>query len=182
MHKTAQIKYLAIGLACLLGVGVYAPGLQGSFALDDYTNVVQNPAIAIQSLSWDSLSHAAFSFQAGPTMRPLSMLSFALNAYFTGVDAAGPFKATNLAIHLINGLLVFWLLSQILKAYRKAFAPDLEATRLQWLALSAGAIWLLHPLNAMPVLYVVQRETALSSRMGRLVSRQVRRTAVSPPP
>src|SRR5690348_11284510 len=85
----------------LLAIVVYFPGLSGGFALDDYTNVVDNTAIAIGDLSWYSLSHAMFSFQAGPTMRPLAMLTFALNAYFTGMDA-GAFKATNLVIHLIN--------------------------------------------------------------------------------
>lgn len=142
---------------------IYWSGLSGDFALDDYTNVKQNSAIAIHELSWDALSHAAFSFQAGPSMRPLSMSSFAINAYFTGVDDPGAFKATNLTIHLIDGLLVWWFLSQLLGAYRTRLAPGLSAVRCRWLALVAGALWLLHPLNAMPVLYVVQRETALSS-------------------
>jgi hypothetical protein len=33
---------------------------------------------------------------------------------------------------------------------------------LDWLALCVGALWILHPLNFLPVLYVVQRETSLS--------------------
>ncbi|MGE5625202.1 MAG: hypothetical protein ACM3ZT_06620 [Bacillota bacterium] len=142
---------------------LYWHGLKGDFALDDYTNVKDNPAIAIQDLSWDSLSHAAFSFQAGPAMRPLSMVSFAINAYFTGSQDATPFKATNLAIHLFNGLLVGWLLLQLLGAWRERCAPTLPAERVQWLALVTAAFWLVNPLNAMPVLYVVQRETALST-------------------
>src|SRR6476646_8975907 len=105
--------WLGIVLACSAAVIAYLPGLSGDFALHYYTNVKDNPAIAIQDLSWDSLSHAAFSFQAGPAMRPLSMVSFALNAYFTGPDDAGAFKITNLAVHLFNGLLVFWLLFQL---------------------------------------------------------------------
>jgi hypothetical protein len=161
-HKNLA-TVLFVSAICILAVLVYRPGLSGDFALDDYTNVVQNPAIAIQDLSWDSLSHAAFSFQAGPAMRPLSMVSFALNAYFTGSDGAGAFKATNLAIHLLNGLLVFWLLSQLADAYRRRYAPDGSTERFQWFAIATGAVWLLHPLNVMPVLYVVQRETALSS-------------------
>ena len=151
---------LALGLAAILA---YRPGLGGGFALDDYTNVVQNPAIAIKDFSWKSISHAMFSFQAGPSMRPISMLSFAINAYFTGADGARAFKTTNLAIHLANGLLVGWLLFQLLSAYSKLHAPSLPEDRLRWLAMFTAGIWLLHPLNAMPVLYVVQRETALSA-------------------
>ncbi len=146
----------------LLTAAVYLPGLFGGFALDDYTNIVQNEALAPDSLSWDALSHAMFSFQAGPTMRPVSMLTFALNRYFGG-DAAMGFKITNLVIHLANGLLVFALLRRLLQAYRKRWMPAADLQGLEWLALLAGAAWMLHPLNLMPVLYVVQRETALST-------------------
>jgi hypothetical protein len=156
-------KALFVLVAGLIAVAAYLPGLHGGFALDDYTNVVQNPAIAIQDFSWDSLSHAMFSFQAGPAMRPVSMLSFAINSYFTGADGAMAFKATNLAIHLINGGLVAWLLVQLLGAYRRLHAPVLSEAELGWLAVLTAGLWLLHPLNAMPVLYVVQRETSLSS-------------------
>src|SRR5579863_8225788 len=150
-------------LAVAVTVGVYWPGLSGGYALDDYTNVKDNAAIAIHDLSWSSLSHAMFSFQAGPAMRPLSMLSFALNAHFTGAGEAFAFKTTNLVIHVCNGLLVWRLLHRLLRAYRERLAPAAEPARLEWLAWLGAGFWLLHPLNAMPVLYVVQRETELSS-------------------
>ena len=162
MKNIPPLQLLFIGAICLATCLVYAPGLSGGFALDDYTNIVQNAAVHVGSLSWDALSRAAFSFQAGPTMRPISMLSFALNSYLFGSDAE-PFKVVNLAIHLLNGLLVFILLLQILQAYRRHLAPSMPEQRVEWLALVVGGLWLLHPLNLMPVLYVVQRESALSS-------------------
>ena len=162
MKNATPLQLLFVGLACILAFLVYMPGLTGDFALDDYTNIVQNAALHVQSLSWDELSRAAFSFQAGPTMRPVSMLSFALNAYFFGPYAES-FKVINLVIHLVNGLLVFILLLQLLQAYRIQRASSITENHVVWLALVTGALWLLHPLNLMPVLYVVQRETALSS-------------------
>jgi hypothetical protein len=150
-------------LVIAIAICVYLPGLRGGFALDDYTNVVNNAAIAISNLGWDSLVHAMFSFQAGPAMRPLSMLSFALNAYFTGPEGSLAFKATNLAIHISNAALVLLLLSKLLGAYRRPRGLEDDSGGYPWLALVACAVWLLHPLNVMPVLYVVQRETALSS-------------------
>jgi len=162
MKHVTPPQLLFIGLVCLLTCLIYAPGMSGGFALDDYTNIVQNAALHVSSLSWDQLSRAAFSFQAGPTMRPVSMLSFALNSYLFGDDAE-PFKVVNLAIHLLNGLLAFILLLQMLQAYRSRLAQSLAERSVEWLALSVGALWLLHPLNLMPVLYVVQRESALSS-------------------
>ncbi|HEV2111757.1 MAG TPA: hypothetical protein VGT99_10425 [Gammaproteobacteria bacterium] len=162
MKTTRYPQLLFVCFACVTALLVYSPGLTGGFALDDYTNIVQNAAVHVTDLSWSELSKAAFSFQAGPSMRPVSMLTFALNSYFFGADAE-PFKAVNLAIHLLNGLLVFLLLLQLLQVYRRELAPSTPENHIEWLALLAGALWLLHPLNLMPVLYVVQRETALSS-------------------
>ena len=163
MRKTETLRLMLVPLALVAALACYWPGLTGSFALDDYTNVVDNSAIAITDLGWDSLSHAMFSFQAGPAMRPLSMLSFALNAYFTGPGDAGAFKATNLGIHLVNALLVWVLLRRLLAAWNARRQERLEPVRLEWLAAVVAALWVLHPLNAMPVLYVVQRETSLFS-------------------
>jgi hypothetical protein len=163
MLRPSYAQLLLFIAVCMLAVMAYGPGLYGGFALDDYTNVVDNGAIAIPDLSWSSLSHAMFSFQAGPAMRPLSMLSFALNAYYTGTGNAFALKLTNLVIHLGNGMLVLLLLLQLLRAYRKRQAPTTDPERLEWLAYVTAGLWLLHPLNAMPVLYVVQRETSLSS-------------------
>ncbi|HEY3644236.1 MAG TPA: hypothetical protein VGM16_02765 [Gammaproteobacteria bacterium] len=163
MRKNLPLRPLFLLLCLLAAVAVYSPGLKGDFALDDYTNVVDNSAIAIHHLDWESLSHAMFSFQAGPAMRPLSMLSFALNAYFTGPNDAGAFKLTNLTIHLLNALLVWMLLRRLLAAWGRRSATPVDPAHREWLACIAAAFWLLHPLNAMPVLYVVQRETALSS-------------------
>src|SRR6267142_792421 len=160
MRKLKELELLALGIgaACLLTVAVYWPGLWGGYALDDFTNIALNDALTLRALSWGELSRAAFSFQAGPTMRPVSMLSFALNRYFWGADPYS-FKVTNLAIHICNGLLVFALLWQLLDVYRRRYAVQLPVERMRWLALLTGALWMLHPLNFLPVLYVVQRET-----------------------
>ncbi|HEV2211852.1 MAG TPA: tetratricopeptide repeat protein, partial [Gammaproteobacteria bacterium] len=149
-------------VALAVTVAVYSPGLQGGYALDDYTNIVDNEALALKQLDWADLSRAAFSFQAGPTMRPISMVSFALNRYFYGPDVYS-FKLTNLIIHLLNGVLVFLFLAQLFASYRRRYAPQMDDKRLQWTGLLVGAMWLLHPLNFLPVMYVVQRETRLSA-------------------
>lgn len=148
--------------ACALACLVYLPGLHGPFVFDDYVNIVQNASLNLPDLSLHSLASAAFSLNAGPLMRPVSMLSFALNRYFFG-DAAFSFKLVNLGIQLANGLLVFLLLRLLLAAYRRLHAPTLSQQNLDWLAFIVGTLWVVHPLNVTAVLYVVQRETALSA-------------------
>ncbi len=161
MSSSRIYPYIALLAALLLTVLAYLPGLHGPFVFDDITNIVQDRALAMHSLAWDRLLHAALSSHAGPLRRPLSMLSFAFNIYFSGLDATA-FKLTNLAIHLANGLLVFALLRQIVRQWcdqgvlQRSQAAD-------WLPLLCTAAWLLHPLNLTSVLYVVQRETSLCS-------------------
>ncbi|MGH8283931.1 MAG: hypothetical protein ACRESE_08820 [Gammaproteobacteria bacterium] len=161
MSSSRIYLYATFLAALILTVLAYLPGLHGPFVFDDITNIVQDKALAMHSLAWNQLLHAALSSDAGPLRRPLSMLSFALNSYFSGLDATA-FKITNLVIHLLNGVLVFVLLRQIVGHWseRKIIASGAVAG---WLPLLCAAVWLLHPLNLTAVLFVVQRETSLCS-------------------
>src|SRR5690606_7723514 len=91
--------------------------------------------------------------------RPLSMLSFGLNYYFSGLDPYF-FKATNLALHLLNTLVLYFLTRELLgfqKGGREPLVPR------HYLALLVTAAWALHPLQASTVLYAVQRMTQLAA-------------------
>lgn len=140
----------------------YYSGLFGAFVFDDNANISGNSSIAITSLDVNSLKAAAFSSSSGLLQRPLSMLSFALNYYVTGLDPFY-FKLTNLVIHLINGVGIFILTRLLLSVYRARFEPELSVAYLRWVSLAVSAAWLLHPLNLTSVLYVVQRMTSLSA-------------------
>jgi protein O-mannosyl-transferase len=161
MSRSQIYTYALLALAIILTALAYLPGLHGPFAFDDITNIVQNKGLEIHSLGWDQLMQAAFSSDAGPFRRPLSSISFALNIYFSGLDA-GAFKITNLVIHLLNGLLMYALLRRIVKHWWDSKAIDADSA-VFWLPLLCAGAWLLHPLNLTAVLYVVQRETSLCS-------------------
>ncbi len=90
------------------------------------------------------------------------MSSFALNYYFTGFHPFY-FKATNLAIHMANGVGIFALTKLLLEFYRKRFTPGLTSNFIQWASLAVCATWLLHPFNLTGVLFAVQRMTSLST-------------------
>jgi hypothetical protein len=141
---------------------VYRPGLQGAFMFDDGPNILRNAYIAISSLTLDALRQAAFSSTSGPLNRPISMMSFAVNHYFSGFDPFY-FKITNIGIHLLNGIGLFVLTILLLRAYRTRFQPELTDRHVHWVSLAVAAAWLLHPFNLTSVLYVVQRMTSLSA-------------------
>ncbi|MDR3053780.1 MAG: hypothetical protein LBU53_00005, partial [Zoogloeaceae bacterium] len=147
---------------------LYAPGLTGDYVFDDTTNITKNEKIAIESLEIKTLNAAFWSGSAGPLGRPLSMLSFALNHYFTGFDPYF-FKLTNLVVHLVNVVLVFWLVHALLRALpaRETCGGNAHPIRFPFYgALLAAALWGLHPLNLTSVLYVVQRMTSLATLFG----------------
>lgn len=153
-------QFLPLG-ALLLGLmllAVYWLGLQGDFAFDDYVNIVDNVAMRMGVDSMASMTTAATSGISSPVGRPISMVSFALNYQLFG-GSPFSFKLTNLAIHYANALLIFLLVWQMSAAPLCKFSKDHALV----LAFPVTAIWALHPMNAMPVLHVVQRMTSLSA-------------------
>ena len=145
-------------LGILVVVLLYWPGLQGGFFFDDHPNIVLNPGVKLDSLSWELLRLAWSSGISGQFGRPVSQLSFALNHYFSGFNPF-TFKLTNLVIHCLNGVLVYLLGYQLLDSLRQR--QNLKNVSL-WAALVALA-WMIHPIQITSVLYVVQRMTSLSA-------------------
>jgi len=100
-------------VATIMTMAVYWPGLSGGYLFDDYPNIVDNHGVQPHDASLPSLARAALSSPSSEFKRPLASLSFAANYLATGLD---PYwmKLTNLAIHLLNGLLVFLLARALL--------------------------------------------------------------------
>ena len=142
---------LFLFLLLLLTVCLYAIGLESNFYLDDFGNLSE-----LAEVENNGFFYYIFSGTAGPSGRPLSLLTFALQ-YPAWPDNPAAFKAVNLAIHCVNGILV-WLISAHLIALLE---PDRVRRRL--FVFFTTALWLLHPLQLSTVLYVVQRMTLLSA-------------------
>lgn len=157
---------LLTSLAIVLVLGAtfmaYWPGLHGPFLFDDNTNIVANTALHFNSLAPQELLRAAFSSRAGLLYRPLSMLSFAFNNYFFG-SGVFSFKLTNVAIHLVNSLLILWLSHCLLLNCRRHYQFNWTDKQLTWASVIITAAWALHPLNLTSVMYVVQRMTSLAA-------------------
>lgn len=152
-HTPAVLLALAVLVAL-----VYWPGLGGGYVFDDFPNIVDNTNLHVTTLAWPDWLAAAFSSPASDLQRPLAMLTFAANHYFTGLDPVA-MKLTNIAIHALNSLLVLGLVRQLL-----AMAPleGLAHMRREWAARFVAAAWALHPINLMAVMLVVQRMEVLA--------------------
>jgi hypothetical protein len=160
MLRTSGV-IICIGLMLALGSLVYWPGLFGGYVFDDFPNIVDNNAIHVTRSTLANWANAAWASPASEFRRPLASLTFAANWFFSDGNPL-PMKATNLAIHLLNGVLLYFMLRELLNLWRTARGEDvMDEAAAQRLALVVSAAWLLLPLNLMAVLYVVQRMESL---------------------
>jgi protein O-mannosyl-transferase len=147
------LPWPALATLLLLGWLAYLPGLHGGFLFDDLINLDalgRRGPIDNAAAFWRYLT----SGTADPTGRPLSLLTFLLDARDWPADPR-PFLRTNLVLHLLNGLLLFALLRQLGRHL------DGAGARTDAAALLGAGLWMLHPLLVSTTLYIVQREAML---------------------
>jgi len=140
-------------LAALIAAGIlYSLGVQGPFVLDDMSNLAPLEKLHESGSPWHAV---VFGNNSGALGRSISMMTFLANYWLHGLSATW-FKVTNVTIHLACGFSVYLFLAKLLNetAYR------LEAKRL---AAIAASFWLISPLFASTVLYVIQRMAMLSA-------------------
>jgi len=171
LKNKSSIFILIWFMLSLCSLLVYWPGISGPFVFDDYGNIVGNAFIENAHRGIGPLFQAFFSTESGPLGRPIAMATFALNSYFAGgTSSTFPFKLTNIAIHVVNGLLIYLV---AIKLYdfvsgrnfaapvTSNFAEDTKRPIL--LAAAVSLLWLVNPIQLTTVLYVVQRMTSLSA-------------------
>jgi len=136
-----------------LAVFAYMPGLSGSFLFDDFANL---PALGAYGPvdDWTTFWRYLTSGTADPTGRPLSLLTFLIDANNWPADPH-PFKRTNVVLHLLNGALLGLLLVRLGREL------GLDVRRAAAAAVLGAGLWLLHPLHVSTTLYIVQREAML---------------------
>lgn len=150
---------VSAAFAALLALGAwsFSAGLGGKFIFDDEPNL--QPAWS-RSGDIDTLQEAIAFAASGNDLpgRPLSLASMLVDDQSWPADVRS-LKRTNLALHLINGCLAFWLSLMLLRHLLPSQSPPARA----WLALFAAALWLLHPLQISNVSYIIQRMNQLST-------------------
>jgi protein O-mannosyl-transferase len=150
---TGGIRWRA-ALIVLAVVLTYGNSLKGPFILDDEASIVQNTQIR----EWWRLSEVLLPERDSPVAgRPLVNLSFAFNYAVGGLDVRG-YHAINIALHLVCALLAFGLIRRTLDLphLRGRFEGDSID-----LALAAGLLWAVHPLNSEVVDYLTERSESM---------------------
>ncbi|KAB2933382.1 MAG: hypothetical protein F9K25_05665 [Candidatus Contendobacter sp.] len=141
----------AVWLVLAVGYALYLPGQHGMFNFDDSVNL---KGLANVQDGWSTLVFLA-SGEAGTLSRPVALASFLLNLNDWPGNPQG-FLYINILVHLLNGVLLTWLVLRLTR-----LAQPTLARRGEWIAVSTAALWLLSPLLASTSLIIIQRMTSL---------------------
>ena len=152
--RFTQTKLSLIGLLIVLVLAwfCYRPAFSGAFQLDDISNLAGLANIEDSSTATDFI----LSGTAGPTGRPLALLSFVIQAE-QWEQGASAFLKVNVLIHLINAVLLAWCL------YFLAQTQSVNRHSAVLVAAATASAWVIMPLLASSSLLVVQRMTTLSA-------------------
>lgn len=158
MTEGKRFQSIAILILAFLSVVLYLNSLNNSFHFDDSPNIFDNPYIR-NLKDFPSFLKGISSYVGVPRM--LTMLSFAVNYHFHGLNVRG-YHLVNVILHALCGILVF-LLARTL--FSLQFEEKAETDKVKNILLSflSALIFVSHPLQVNTVTYIVQRNEGLAS-------------------
>jgi tetratricopeptide (TPR) repeat protein len=150
-------------LIAVLGFIAYSNTFNVPFVLDDRQNIVENQTIRnLEHFIKPSNAESFTGFVHYPKLKSrfIGYLSFALNYRLHGLNVRG-YHMTNLAIHLLNGVLYYVFVVLTFKA------PLIEGSPLRkragLIALFSALLFVSHPVQTQAVTYIVQRFSSLAA-------------------
>jgi protein O-mannosyl-transferase len=155
-NKSLHPIYSAIALFILIATGtiIYSNTFNSPFLFDDEFFIVNDHAIRMTELSWDSIKTAAF--KGSPAHRYLPNISWAINYYFGQLNPFG-YHLVNLVIHLLSGIFLFLFIKNTLRVYPR----DTRDIHPEIIAFFAALIWIAQPVGTQAVTYICQRMASM---------------------
>ena len=137
---------------------IYSNSFHGDWHFDDYANILENPNIQINSLSFSEIQKSFTGIYQDRILRPFAYLSFALNYYVGGLNVFG-FHLVNFFIHYLSSVFLFLFIFNTLKL---PLLKDQYTNIAYPVALLATILWSIHPVFVTSVSYIVQRMTSMA--------------------
>ena len=154
MQRRWWVVPICAALIALAALGAYHNSFGGPFILDDIGSIPGNPTIRNIAAISDLLSPPRDRTVSG---RPVVNLSLAVDYALGGTDVRS-YHVTNLVIHILAALTLFGLLRRTLLL--PGLPPRWSASATP-LALAAGLLWTVHPLQTESVTYIIQRAESI---------------------
>jgi tetratricopeptide (TPR) repeat protein len=158
-----QFHLISSFFICVLCIIIYSNTLNAPFIFDDLPNIENNSFVRLTQLDFKKIYEAGI--KSPSHNRPLANISFALNHYFWGNNVTS-YHIVNIIIHLLNGILVYFLAFIIFKqAFSLPNPKNLQplSSTLHLMSLLSALIFVSHPLQTQSVTYIVQRMNSMAS-------------------
>lgn len=139
---------------------IYSNSFNASWHFDDFANIIDNPHVHINDLSWSSLIHTGDGILgSGKISRPVSYITFGLNYYFGGIDVFG-YHVVNFIIHFMTAFMLYLFVEQ---AVRLPLLNGRYENYAHSIALLSALLWAVNPLQVFAVTVIVQRMASLAA-------------------
>ncbi len=133
-------------LITLLTIVAYAGSFAGTWVSDDTEMIANNPTL--HALTPANLESLVTSRTDGVNYIPMNFLSLAVDYRLFGPHPAG-FHLTNLALHLVNVCLAYFLVLALAES--------------RGVAAAASLLWAVHPVQVETVAWISERKNVLST-------------------
>lgn len=169
IYKLIQ-NILPISVITVITLLIYMNSLNNDFVWDDVDLIVKNEAIRKLDLHalWSFFSDDKVTHAPGEIYRPLYILSYALNYKFFGIDPFG-YHLTNLIIHTINSVLVFFVVSLMLNTFEtidrgRELEKGIPTPHTIYLspAFASAILFATHPIHTESVTWVKGRDDPMA--------------------
>lgn len=147
---------LAVTVIFFSGVFIYANSLRSPFVYDDIHSIVENPHIrSFKNLGLAFTNPKITSLYFQQIMyRPLVTMSLILNYRLGGFDVF-TYRILNLALHILNSILIFFIVGLLFKNIARQFGFRI--------AIFSALIFIAHPINSEAVNYIICRSELLGA-------------------
>lgn len=169
--ERCRVHAVVISVVVALCAGLYAWTAEFPMVFDDEMYMKNNPLFAdAASFNYPSrfveFANIPAKMGADPDlatnfiMRPVAYATLRLNFALDGFNPRG-FRVVNIVIHALSSILIYALLSMLLR--RSASANTLPGGSTVFIPATAALLFAAHPLATESVTYIVQRFTSLST-------------------
>jgi protein O-mannosyl-transferase len=152
----------------LIGFIVRLPALQGQRIWDDQYLIHNNPFIKSPLLILESFRHYLFLDSYSSHYRPVQNISYFLDYLFWNTNEFG-FHLTNVLLHISSGILLYFLLRQLILSFRFRWVPQTvrqrALERIAWVSHTAfliALLWTVHPVHSAAIDYISGRADSLA--------------------
>ncbi len=151
------LEAVCLGLLVSLAAVIHAPALSGEFIWDDTYLAHDNPLIKSPLFALEVFRHHLFLDSLSAHYRPVQNLTFIVDYFFWNDNTYG-FHLTNVFLHALSGVLLYFLGRRVLASFSSPKLSDPPRAA----AFALALLWTVHPVHSAAIDYISGRADSLA--------------------